>query len=184
MNYKNRIYDTVTTYMKKLSELDSFEKELAAQERAELISRVHAAERREEWEQQRKDAYENTINEIEHIRRSHTEAVDTWNELSGDKLSADAELLKMDISMDQRQFQALCSKHKDNSLMLQLLCDYADRHPDEPLYADRPCDAKTRKADFDAYAASATNIFRDPHSIRAGMFLENIGVPAACFYEY
>ena len=57
MNYKNRIYDTVTTYMKKLSELDSFEKELAAQERAEIISRVHAAERREEWEQQRKDAY-------------------------------------------------------------------------------------------------------------------------------
>mgnify|MGYP007005720358 CR=1 FL=1 len=50
MNYKNRIYDTVTTYMKKLSELDSFEKELAAQERAEIISRVHAAERREEWD--------------------------------------------------------------------------------------------------------------------------------------
>ena len=134
--------------------------------------------------QQRKDAYENTINEIEHIRRSHTEAVDKWNELSGDKLSADAELLKMDISMDQRQFQALCSKHKDNSLMLQLLCDYADRHSDEPLYADRPCDAKTRKADFDAYAASATNICRDPHSIRAGMFLENTGVPATCSYEY
>ena len=81
MNYKNRIYDTVTTYMKKLSELDGLERELAAQERAEAISRVHAAERREEWEQQRKAAYENTINEIEHIRRSHTEAVDKWNEI-------------------------------------------------------------------------------------------------------
>ena len=133
MNYKNRIYDTVTAYMAKLSEFDTLERELEAQERSETISRVHAAERREEWEQRRKSAYENTINEIEHIRRSHTEAVDKWNELSGDKLSADAELLKMDISMDQRQFQALCSKHKDNSLMLQLLCDYADRHPDEPL---------------------------------------------------
>ena len=137
MNYKNRIYDTVTTYMKKLSELDSFEKELAAQERAEIISRVHAAERREEWEQQRKDAYENTINEIEHIRRSHTEAVDKWNELSGDKLSADAELLKMDISMDQRQFQALCSKHKDNSLMLQLLLHRGDA-PGIPAADDPP----------------------------------------------
>lgn len=184
MNYKNRIYDTVTAYMKKLSELDSLEKELAAQERAETISRVHAAERREEWEQQRKAAYENTINEIEHIRRSHTEAVDKWNELSGDKLSADAELLKMDISMDQRQFQALCSKHTNNSLMLALLCDYADRHQSEALYADRPADARQRKADFDAYAASATNICRDPHSIRAGMFLENTGVPATCSYEY
>ena len=184
MNYKNRIYDTVTTYMKKLSELDSLEKELAAQERAETISRVHAAERREEWEQQRKAAYENTINEIEHIRRSHTEAVDKWNELSGDKLSADAELLKMDISMDQRQFQALCSKHKDNSLMLQLLCDYADRHQSEALYADRPADARQRKADFDTYAASAANVCREPHSIRAGMFREDTGVPATCSYEY
>ena len=184
MNYKNRIYDTVTAYMAKLSEFDTLERELEAQERAETISRVHAAERREEWEQQRKAAYENTINEIEHIRRSHTEAVDKWNELSGDKLSADAELLKMDISMDQRQFQALCSKHANNSLMLALLCDYADRHQSEALYADRPADARQRKADFDAYAASATNICRDPHSIRAGMFLENTGVPAACSYEY
>ncbi len=184
MNYKNRIYDTVTAYMAKLSEFDTLERELEAQERAETISRVHAAERREEWEQQRKAAYENTINEIEHIRRSHTEAVDKWNELSGDKLSADAELLKMDISMDQRQFQALCSKHKDNSLMLQLLCDYADRHPDEPLYADRPCDAKTCKADFDNYASRAANVCREPQSIRAGLFLENNSVPVSVSYEY
>ena len=180
MNYKNRIYDTVTTYMKKLSELDDLERELAAQERNETISRVHAAERREEWEQQRKAAYE----KIEHVRRSHTEAVNKWNELSGDKLSADAELLKMDISMDQQQFQALCSKHENNSLMLQLLCDYADRHPDEPLYADRPCDAKTRKADFDNYASRAVNVCREPQSIHAGLFLENNSVPASVSYEY
>ena len=56
MNYKNRIYDTVTAYMAKLSEFDTLERELEAQERAETISRVHAAERREEWEQQRKSA--------------------------------------------------------------------------------------------------------------------------------
>lgn len=93
MNYKNRIYDTVTAYMAKLSEFDTLERELEAQERAETISRVHAAERREEWEQQ-------------------------------------------------------------------------------------------RKADFDAYAASATNSCRDTHSIRTGMFLENIGVPATCSIEY
>ena len=110
--------------------------------------------------------------------------MDKWNELSGDKLSADAELLKMDISMDQRQFQALCSKHKDNSLMLQLLCDYADRHPDEPLYADRPCDAKTRKADFDNYASRAVNVCREPQSIRAGLLLKNNSVPASVSYEY
>lgn len=153
MNYKNRIYDTVTAYMAKLSEFDTLERELEAQERAETISRVHAAERREEWEQQRKATYENTINEIEHTRRSHTEAVDKWNELSGDKLSADAELLEMDLPMNQVQFQQLCTKHKDNSLMLSLLCQYADRHRDSDLYADRPADAATRKAEFDDYAA-------------------------------
>lgn len=184
MNYKNRIYGTVTTYMKKLSELDSLEKELAAQERAETISRIHAAERREEWEQQRKAAYENTIQEIEHIRRSHAEAVDEWNRLDGSKLDKDAEILKLDIPMTQTQYQQLCGKHKNNSLMLALLCDYADRHQSEALYADRPADARQRKADFDVYAASAINVCRDPHSIRAGMFLENTGVPAACSYEY
>ena len=56
MNYKNRIYDTVTTYMKKLSELDGLERELAAQERAETISRVHAAERRRQRQPQPQDA--------------------------------------------------------------------------------------------------------------------------------
>lgn len=184
MNYKNRIYDTVTAYMAKLSEFDTLERELEAQERAEIISRVHAAERREEWEQQRKAAYENTINEIEHIRRSHAEAVDEWNRLDSSKLDKDAEILKLDIPMTRVQYQQLCDKHKNNSLMLALLCDYADRHRNEALYADRPADARQRKADFDAYAASATNSCRDTHSIRTGMFLENIGVPATCSIEY
>lgn len=184
MNYKNRIYDTVTTYMKKLSELDGLERELAAQERAETISRVHATERREEWEQQRKAAYENTVNEIEHIRRSHAESVDEWNRLDGSKLDKDAGILKLDIPMTQTQYQQLCDKHKNNSLMLALLCDYADRHQSEALYADRPADARKRKEDFDAYAASAINACRDPNSIRTGMFLENTGVPATCSIEY
>lgn len=184
MNYKNRVYDAVTIYMKKLDELDGLERGLAAQERAETISRVHAAERREEWAQQRKAAYENAIAEIEHIRRSHAEAVDEWDRLDGSKLDKDAEILKLDISMTQTQYQQLCDKHKNNSLMLALLCDYADRHHSEALYADRPADARQRKADFDAYAASATNVCRDPHSIRAGMFLENTGVPATCSIDY
>lgn len=184
MNYKNKVYNTVTAYMAKLEELDGLERELAAQERNETISRVHAAERREEWAAQRKAAYENAIQEIEHIRRSHAKAVDEWNRLDGSKLDKDGEILKLDISMTQQQYQQLCDKHKDNSLMLQLLCDYADRHQSEALYADRPADARQRKADFDAYAASATNACRDPHSIRTGMFLENTGVPVTCSYEY
>lgn len=184
MNYKDKVYSTVTAYLAKLNELDVLEKELSAQERAETISRVHAAERREALEHQRKAAYEDAAQEIEHIRRSHNEAVDKWNRLDGDKLDKDAELLKLNVSMTQTQYQQLCDKHKDNSLMLQLLCDYADKHQSEALYADRPADAQQRKTDFDAYAGSAAEACRDPHSIRTGMFLENMGVPDTCSYEY
>ena len=56
MNYKNRVYDAVTIYMKKLDELDGLERGLAAQERAETISRVHAAERRRQRQPQPQDA--------------------------------------------------------------------------------------------------------------------------------
>lgn len=68
--------------------------------------------------------------------------------------------------------------------MLALLCQYADKHKDAPLYADRPADAATRKADFSAYADRAVNVCREPNSIRAGMFLDNVGVPDSCTYEY
>lgn len=118
------------------------------------------------------------------IRRSHSEAVDKWNELDGSKLSDDAKLLEMNIPMNQVQFQQLCTKHKDNSLMLSLLCQYADRHRDSDLYADRPADAATRKAEFDDYAARAANVCREPQSIRAGLFLENNGVAESVSYEY
>lgn len=184
MNFKTRIYDTVTTYISKLDEMNAAEKEIAAQERAEKIGHGYACERREELEAQRKAAYENALAEIEHIRRSHNEAVDKWNELDGSKLDKDAELLKLDIYMTQKQYQQLVDKHKDNSLMLQLLCDYADRHPDEPLFADRPADAKTRKDNFDGYCNRAANACRNPNSISAAMFLDNIGVPASVSYEY
>lgn len=184
MNYKNKVYDTVTAYMKNLDELDGLEKELATQERAETISRIHAAERREEWEQQRKAAYENTLQEIEHIRRSHSEAVDEWNRLDGSKLDKDAEILKLDVPMTQVQYQQLCDKHRDNSLMLSLLCDYADRHQSEALYADRPSDARQRKADFDDLCVRAANTCRNPQSLSAAFFLDGKSVPESCSYEY
>lgn len=184
MNFKTRVYNAVTTYISKLDEMNAAEKEIAAQERAEKIGHGYACERREELEAQRKAAYENALAEIEHIRRSHNEAVDAWDEMDGSKLDKDAELLKLDISMTQKQYQQLVDKHKDNSLMLQLLCDYADRHPEEPLFADRPADAKTRKDNFDEYCNRAASACRNPSSISAAMFLDDNGVPASVSYEY
>ena len=67
------------------------------------------------------------LTEIGQIRADRAAAVDTWNAMDGEKLHADAEILKLVIPMNQAQFQQLCEKHKDNSLMLSLLCQYADR---------------------------------------------------------
>lgn len=184
MNYQKKIYDTVKSYIESISALDEKEREINKQVQMETLARVTAEQQREELKAQRSAAYTEAIQEIELIRRSHSEAVDKWNELDGSKLSDDAKLLEMNIPMNQVQFQQLCTKHKDNSLMLSLLCQYADRHRDSDLYADRPADAATRKAEFDDYAARAANVCREPQSIRAGLFLENNGVAESVSYEY
>lgn len=184
MNYKDRLYQTVENYITKVGEIDAAEKNLREQEQRETISRVHADERRAEYQKQRSESYQAVLTEIKQISADHAAAVDTWNAMDGEKLHPDAEILKLDIPMNQTQFQQLCEKHKDNSLMLSLLCQYADRHRSEALYADRPADANARKRDFDGYAVRAAGVCREPNSIAAAMFLENSGVPASCSYEY
>ena len=127
MNYKNRLYQTVENYIAKVGEIDAAEKNLWEQEQRETISRVHADERRAEYQKQRSESCRAVLTEIGQIRADHAAAVDTWNAMDGEKLHTDAEILKLDIPMNQAQFQQLCEKHKDNSLMLSLLCQYADR---------------------------------------------------------
>lgn len=131
-------------------------------EQRETISRVHADERRAESQKERSESYRAVLLEIGQIRADRAAAVDTWNAMDGEKLHADAEILKLDIPMNQAQFQQLCEKHKDNSLMLSLLCQYADRHRSEALYTDCPADANARKRDFDGYASRAIGVCREP----------------------
>lgn len=184
MNFKDRIYDAVSEYMDKMTELIAQERELKDKQQKETIARVEADRLRSEMEWQRKTEYEEVICRIEKIKQAHSAAVEEWNMLDSAKLHPDAELLKLDIPMNKAQYQQLCDKHKDNSLMLSLLCKYADKHPNEELYAERPCDAATRISVFNDYAARAVNACREPDSMRAAMFLDNIGVPAVCCYEY
>lgn len=184
MNYQQKIYNTVNSFIETMADLDGKEREINKQVQAETLARVTADQQRAALKAQRDAAYAGTVQEIERIRVSHAEAVDLWNTLDGSKLHADAEILKMDIPMNQVQYQQLCDKHKNNSLMLSLLCQYPDRHKESALYADRPADAATRKAEFNDYAARAVNVCREPQSIRAGLFLSNNGVPASCGYEY
>lgn len=184
MNFKNVVYNAVTKYMDKLEALKALEHDLKDKQQKEMIARVDADRLRAEIEQQRKTAHIEAVRRIDAVKREHNDAVTEWNALDSSKLHPDADLLKLDLPMSQAQYQQLCDKHKDNSLMLSLLCKYADNHKDEALYADRPCDADTRITAFNDYAERAINICREPDSIKAAMFLENIGVPAACSYEY
>lgn len=184
MNYKDKVYSIVEGYINKAAELTAWEKDLKRQKDAGTIARVKLEEIQADLRQQRSAACQSALEQIEQTRREHAAAVEDWNRLDGSKLDKDAEILKLDIPMTQVQYQQLCDKHKNNSLMLALLCDYADRHQKEALYADRPADVRQRKADFDAYAASATNAYRNTDSIRTGLFLNNVGVPESVSYEY
>ena len=55
MNYKDRLYQTVENYITKVGEIDAAEKNLREQEQRETISRVHADERRAEYQKQRSE---------------------------------------------------------------------------------------------------------------------------------
>lgn len=111
--------------------------------------------------------------EIEKIRQQHAKAVSDWDTLDGSKLDeADAKLLQLCDRMSTQQFQQLCTKHKENSVMLKLLADYADRHADLGLTADRPADAKTRLRNFDAFCATASRAVKDPNTIAAALFVD------------
>ena len=84
--------------------------------------------------------------EIEKIRQQHAKAVSDWDTLDGAKLDeADTKLLQLCDRMSAQQFQQLCDKHRENSVMLKLLADYAESHADLGLTADRPADARSEE---------------------------------------
>ena len=51
-----------------------------------------------------------------------------WDNLSGEDITPDAQLLQTGLMITQRRFDALCSKYRDagNATMCKLLADYAD----------------------------------------------------------
>lgn len=110
---------------------------------------------------------------IEEIRREHEAAVNAWDTLDGSKIDHDdAELLRLCDTMTSEQFQQLCTKHKENSVMLKLLADYADRHADLGLTADRLIDAKTRLTNFNTFCVTASRAVKDPNTIAAALFVD------------
>ena len=123
--------------------------------------------------------------EIEKIRREHEAAVTAWDALDGAKLDeADAKLLQLCDKMTSEQYQQLCTKHRENATMLKLLADFAERHSDLGLTADRPADAKTRLTNFDTFCATASRAVQSPDTIAAALFVDGRADAPSVNYLY
>lgn len=122
---------------------------------------------------------------IEEIRQQHAKAVSDWDTLDGSKLDeADAKLLQLCDKMTSQQYQQLCTKHRENSVMLKLLADFAERHADLGLTAYRPADAKTRLRNFDTFCATASRAVQSPDTIAAALFVDGRADAPSVNYLY
>lgn len=185
INYGRRVHDVVDAALEIINNANTERKQLDCRlNRGEIAEQQHlkaAAELR-----QRKAAAVIDANlEIEKIRQQHAKAVSDWDKLDGSKLDeADAKLLQLCDRMSTQQFQQLCTKHRENSVMLGLLADYAERHSDLGLTADRPIDAKTRLTNFDTFCATASRAVQSPDTLAAALFVDGRGDLPGTNYSY
>lgn len=184
MNFAKEVQKVVSNHVIYMDGLDAQEKELQEQVRRELITGRVAAEKRKEIEDKRAVAITTAQEEINRLHQEHDAAVDKWSMPDGSKLTDDAKLLAADFPMNRAQFQTFCDKYKSNSTMLMLLSQYADRHPDSELFADRPADEKARKAAFADYCERAIGCIRNHSTLQAAFFLDQRYVDPAVTYEY
>ena len=74
MNYQEKIYNTVKSFIETMADLDGKEREINKQVQAKTLARVTADQQRAALKVQRDAAYTGTVQEIERIRVSHAEA--------------------------------------------------------------------------------------------------------------
>lgn len=171
--YGKKVHDVLDAALAVLGGVDAERKELDQKMKNGTITQKHYGETAAELQRRKDCAVIDANIEVEKIRREHEAAVSAWDTLDGSKIDHDdAELLRLCDTMTSEQFQQLCTKHKENSVMLKLLADYADRHADLGLTADRPIDAKTRIGNFNQFCATASRAAKDPNTIQAAMFID------------
>ena len=174
--YGKKIHAIVDAALEVLSGADTERKALDQKLKNGTVSQKFYGESVAELQRRKECAVADANIAIEKIRREHEAAVNAWNTLDGSKIDeADVKLFQLCDRMTAQQFQALCTKHKENSVMLKLLGDYADRHADLGLVADRPIDAKTRLTNFDTFCAAASRAVKSPDTISAALFLDGRG---------
>ena len=185
INYGRKIHDVVNAALEVIGGVDAERKELDRKMKDGIITQKHYGETVAELQRRKDRAVVDANLAIEGIRREHEAAVDAWDVLDGSKIDHDdAELLRLCDRMSAQQFQQLCTKHKENSVMLGLLADYSERHADLGLTADRPIDAKTRLTNFDTFCATASRAVKNPNTLQAALFLDGRGDLPGTNYSY
>lgn len=183
--YGRRVHDVVDAALEVINAADSERKQLDQKMKDGIITQKRYGETVAELQRRKDRAVIDANLVIEKTRREHEAAVDAWDTLDGSKIDHDdAELLRLCDTMTSEQFQQLCTKHKENSVMLKLLADYADRHADLGLTADRPIDAKTRLTNFNTFCAAASRAVKSPNTLQAALFLDGRGDLPGTNYSY
>lgn len=171
--YGRKVHEIVDAALEVVGGVDAERKELDQKMKDGIITQKHYGETVAELQRRKDRAVVDANLAIEKIRQQHAKAVSDWDTIDGSKLDeGDAKLLQLCDRMTAKQFQQLCTKHRENSVMLGLLADYAERHSALGLSADRPIDAKTRLTNFDTFCATASRAVKSPDTLSAALFLD------------
>lgn len=183
--YGRKVHDVLDAALAVLDGVDAERKSLDQKMKDGIITQKRYGETVTELQRRRDRAVIDANLAIEEIRREHEAAVTAWDTLDGSKIDHDdAELLRLCDRMSSQQYQALCDKHRENATMAKLLADYAERHSDLGLAADRPIDAKTRLTNSDTFCATASRAVKNPNTLQAALFLDGRGDLPGTNYSY
>lgn len=183
--YGRKVHEIVDAALEVIGGADAERKEIDQKMKDGIITQKRYGETAAELQRRKDRAVIDANVKIEEIRREHEAAVTAWDTLDGSKIDeGDAKLLQLCDKMTSQQFQQLCTKHRENSVMLGLLADYAERHSDLGLTADRPIDAKTRLTNFDTFCAAASRTVKSPNTLQAALFLDGRGDLPGTNYSY
>lgn len=183
--YGEKVHKIVDAALEVIGGADAERKQLDQKMKDGIITQKRYGETVAELQRRKDRAVVDANIAVEGIRREHEAAVNAWDTLDGSKIDHDdAELLRLCDRMTSQQYQALCDKHRENATMAKLLADYADRHADLGLTADRPIDAKTRLSNFDTFCAAASRAVKSPNTLQAALFLDGRGDLPGTNYSY
>lgn len=185
INYGRKIHDVVDAALEVINAADAERKQLDWRLNEGKIAEQDHLKAAAELRQRKAAAVADANIAIEKIRREHEAAVTAWDALDGSKIDeGDAKLLQLCDKMTSQQYQQLCTKHRENSVMLKLLADFAERHADLGLTADRPADAKTRLRNFDVFCATASRAVQSPDTLAAALFVDGRADTPSVNYFY